>query len=66
MPLEGILWHAYMRKRATERKYPPDMDVAAAGGWKNAVCLKTAYQEADSETILRVVLEAGKLREVRQ
>jgi len=64
-PLQGSLWHAYRRKWATERKHLPDVDVAAAGGWKNTVSLRTAYQQADPETILKVVLEAGELREVR-
>ena len=64
-PQKGSLWHAYRRKWATERKHLPDVDVAAAGGWKNTVSLKTAYQQADSETILRVVLEAGELREAQ-
>ena len=43
----------------------PDVDVAAAGGWKDTVSLKTAYQQADDETMLRVVLEAGELREAK-
>ena len=64
-PQEGSLWHAYRRKWATERKHLPDADVAAAGGWKNTVSLKTAYQQADSETILKVVLEAWELRDAR-
>ena len=62
---KGSLWHAYRRKWVTERKHLPDVDVAQAGGWKNTVSLKTAYQQADAETMLRVVLEAGELREVR-
>jgi integrase len=64
-PEKGSLWHAYRRKWATERKHLPDVDVAAAGGWKTVQTLKTAYQQADAETMLRVVLEAGELREVR-
>ena len=64
-PQQGSLWHAYRRKWATERKHMPDVDVAAAGGWKNTVSLKTAYQRADPETILRVVLEAAELREAK-
>ncbi|MFG1691213.1 tyrosine-type recombinase/integrase [Gemmatimonadota bacterium] len=64
-PLKGSLWHAYRRKWATERKHLPDVDVAAAGGWKTAECLRTAYQQADQETMLKVVLEAGELREAR-
>ena len=61
---KGSLWHAYRRKWVTERKYLPDVDVAAAGGWKDTQSLKFAYQQADTETMLRVVLEAGELREV--
>jgi hypothetical protein len=64
-PQEGSLWHAYRRKWATERKHLPDVDVAAAGGWKTVQTLKTAYQQADAETMLRVVLEGGELREAR-
>ena len=64
-PLRGTLWHSYRRKFATERKHLPDVDVAAAGGWKSTVSLKTSYQQADSETTLRVVLEAGELREAQ-
>ena len=63
--LKGSLWHAYRRKWATERKDHPDVDVAAAGGWKNTVSLRTAYQQADPKTILKVVLEPGELREAR-
>jgi integrase len=64
-PQKGSLWHAYRRKWATERKHLPDVDVAAAGGWKTVQTLKSAYQHADAETMLRVVLEAGELREAR-
>ena len=64
-PQEGSLWHAYRRKWATERKHLPDVDVAAAGGWRTLQTLKTAYQQADAETMLRVVLEGGELREAR-
>ena len=49
----------------TERKHLPDLDVAAAGGWKDIQSLKSAYQQADTETMLRVVLKADELREVR-
>lgn len=58
----GSLWHAYRRKWATERKHHPDVDVAAAGGWKTLQTLKTAYQQADPETMLRVVTEPRELR----
>ena len=61
----GSLWHAYRRKWATERKHLSDVDVVEAGGWKTTLTLKTAYQQADAETMLRVVLEAGELREAQ-
>ncbi len=64
-PQRGSLWHAYRRKWATERKHHPGVDVGEAGGWKTVQTLKTAYQQADAETILRVVLEAGELREAK-
>jgi len=51
-------WHPYRRLWASERKHLPDVDVAAAGGWKDTVALKRSYQHADPDTILRVV-EAG-------
>ena len=62
---KGTLRHAYRRKWVTERKHLPDVDVAAAGGWKDTESLKTAYQQADQATMLKVVLEAGELREAR-
>ena len=61
--MDGSLWHAYRRGWATARKHLPDADVAAAGGWKNAITLKTVYQQSDPETMLRVVLEGSELRE---
>jgi integrase len=61
-PQRGSLWHAYRRKWATERKHHPDVDVAAAGGWKTLQTLKTAYQQADADTMLRVVTEPMELR----
>jgi hypothetical protein len=63
-PLDGSLWHAYRRKWATERKHLPAVDVAAAGGWKNTTTLARCYQQADAETMLRVVLGGGQLREI--
>ena len=65
-PQNGSLWHAYRRKWATERKHHPDVDVAAAGGWKSVQSLKTAYQQADPETMLRVVLNPNELRDDRR
>lgn len=60
-PLPGGLWHPFRQKWATERKHLPDVDVAAAGGWKSLEALKQSYQHADRETMLRVVLEPGHL-----
>ena len=62
-PLLGGLWHPFRRKWATERKHFPDVDVAAAGGWKSLQALKQSYQHADHETMLRVVLHGAELRE---
>ncbi|MEZ4424954.1 MAG: site-specific integrase [Gemmatimonadota bacterium] len=55
-PQPGSLWHAYRRGWATARKALPDVDVAAAGGWKDAYTLKTVYQQPDAEGMLRAVL----------
>src|SRR6266566_3741966 len=62
---QGSLWHAYRRKWATERKHLPDVDVMAAGGWKDLSSLKTAYQHADAATLYRVVSEPAELREAK-
>ena len=62
-PQKGSLWYAYRRKWAVERKHMPDVDVAEAGGWKSLEALRTSYQQPDEETMLRVVLGAGELRE---
>jgi integrase len=64
-PQAGSLWHAYRRKWGTERKHLPDVDVAAAGGWRDTRALKTAYQQADPATMLSVVMSADALREAK-
>jgi hypothetical protein len=61
---DGSLWHAYRRGWATERKWLPDVDVAAVGGWANVATLQACYQQADPATMLRVVMEPTELREV--
>ena len=58
-PLEGSLWHAYRRGWATARKHLPDVDVAAAGGWKDATTLKVVYQQPDEAGMLAAVLGGG-------
>jgi integrase len=60
---DGSLWHAYRRKWATERKFLPAADVAAAGGWSDQSTLTNIYQQADQATMYRVVSEPSKLRE---
>ena len=55
-PLDGSLWHAYRRGWATARKHLPDVDVAAAGGWKDATTLKVVYQKPDEAGMLAAVL----------
>ncbi len=55
-PLDGSLWHAYRRAWATARKHLPDVDVAAAGGWKDATTLKAVYQQPDQKGMLAAVL----------
>ena len=61
--LEGGLWHPYRRKWATERKDQPMADVMAAGGWSDADTLLRSYQQADKETLRRVVNHPNRLRE---
>ena len=54
--LEQGVWHPYRRLWASERKHlPPDVDVAAAGSWKDTVAPRKSYQHADPDTILAVV-----------
>ena len=54
-------WHPYRRLWAMERKHLPDVDVAAAGGWRGTQALKLSYQQPDPATVLRVV-QAGAER----
>ena len=63
--LEQGCWHPYRRMWATARKHLPIQDVAQAGGWKNHAVLATLYQQADPETIYRVVSEPAELREAQ-
>lgn len=65
--VDGGDFHPYRRKWATERKHLPDVDVARAGGWseKDPRALKTSYQQVDDATLLAVVSEPTKLREVK-
>lgn len=62
-PIEGGDFHPYRRKWATERKHHPVQDVMEAGAWSDRRSLETAYQQADPETVARVVLDTTKLRD---
>ena len=64
--IDGSDFHAYRRKWATERKHLPPQDVAAAGAWLDLRSLQTAYTQPDDATILAVVDEPTKLREVKK
>ncbi len=37
----------------------PDVDVAAAGGWRDTRALKLSYQQPDPASVLRVVELGG-------
>lgn len=62
--LERGAFHPYRRKWRRERKHLPRADVAAAGGWLTVQTLDL-YDGADDATLLEVVSEPRKLREVR-
>jgi Phage integrase family len=64
-PLAGGDFHPFRRAWVTARKHLPLADVAAAGGWKTVQTLDQCYARPDSETMLAVVTEPRKLREVR-
>ena len=53
--IRGGIFHPYRRLWATERKHLPDVDVAAAGGWRDTRAMKLSYQQADPASVLRVV-----------
>ncbi len=58
------MFHAYRRLWASARKDLPDVDVAQAGGWSSLQALKSAYQQPDERTMLKVVTHDAELREV--
>ncbi len=61
---EGSDFHAYRRAWSTARKHLPDADVMAAGGWSDPRALKQSYQLTDDATLLSVVNEPTKVRDV--
>ena len=62
-PMKRGNFHPFRRKWATERKHWPDKDVMEVGGWSDATTLKNCYQQADAETMYKVVSEPTKLRD---
>ncbi len=63
-PQQRAAYYAFRRAFATKRKHLPAKDVAAAGGWKSTCVVQEIYQQADDETLLRVMSEGAELREV--
>lgn len=63
MPATRV-FHGYRAKWATETKHLPERDRAEVGGWKSAETIRRVYDKADRDTMLRVVTERGKLREL--
>jgi hypothetical protein len=53
----------HRRGWATSRKHLPTADVAAAGGWSDVTTLIRCYQQADDDTLLRVMNEPRKVTE---
>ena len=49
--MAGGVFHPYRRLWASERRHQPDVDVAAAGGWKDTRALKSSYQHADAAKV---------------
>lgn len=62
--LEHGAFHPYRRKWVRERNHLPRADVAAAGGWLSVQTL-AIYDGASEDTLLAVVSEPRKLREVK-
>jgi integrase len=48
-------YHQFRRLWASERRHLPAQDVAAAGGWRSLHVMRTAYQQADAQTVHSVV-----------
>jgi integrase len=57
---KGRGWHSFRRAWASARKHLPDVDVAAAGGWKDTATMKRCYQHADAAGVLRAVTEPSR------
>jgi hypothetical protein len=55
-PERGSMWHAFRRKFATERKGHAVQDVAYVGGWKDLRTVQNIYQQADTDSMLDVLV----------
>jgi integrase len=53
--LERGGYHVWRRAWASERRHLPAQDVAAAAGWRSLSVMRSAYMQADAETVLSVV-----------
>ena len=56
---KGGVFHPYRRLFASERRHLPDVDVAAAAGWKDPATMKKSYQHTDSKGVLDAVRNVG-------
>ena len=57
--LKGGVFHPFRRLFASERRHLPDIDVAAAAGWKDAATMKKSYQRTDAAGVLQAVQNTG-------
>jgi integrase len=57
--LTGGVFHPFRRLFASERRHLPDLDVAAAAGWKDPQTMKRSYQQADAAGVLSAVRNTG-------
>lgn len=53
--INGGVYHPYRRLFASERRHLPDLDVAAAGGWKDPETMRKSYQRSDAVAVLSAV-----------
>jgi len=49
------VYHPYRRLFASERRHLPDVDVAAAAGWKDPATMRRSSQHADAAGVVRAV-----------
>jgi integrase len=56
--LERGAWHAFRRLWASERRHLRAQDVIAAGGWRSAQVMQTAYRHDHAATVSAVVSHA--------